>query len=394
MLEFIRPYIPELVGWFRDFGVGAANYDANGHYARIQPIFNAFQLHDMPGRPAAAGAAAGRPAPRRPADRHAARAARAPRASPPADGSAPYRDSGGNLDCDPTPGAAGPMIRAVVADPSCSSRSSPASCWSSRSREDEQAPTSVRAIFDNAGFVIPGEDVKIAGVKVGKIDSLDVTQDFKAAVVLDITEPGYQDFRSDASCIVRPQIADRRALRRVQADAGARRRTPRRRRAEADRATAPGEGQYLLPVANTTQTVDIDLIGNTMREPERERLSLILNELGTGARRPRRATSTRSSGAPNPALQETDKVLAILARQNTHARAAGGQLGHDPGAAGARPRRTWRARSATRARWPKATAERRGALEADIQTLPAFLDELRADDGAPRRAGGRRRRRC
>ena len=63
----------------------------------------------------------------------------------------------------------------------------------------------MRAIFDNAGFVIPGEDVKIAGVKVGKIDSLDVTPDFKAAVVLDITEPGYQDFRSDASCIVRPQ---------------------------------------------------------------------------------------------------------------------------------------------------------------------------------------------
>ena len=33
----------------------------------------------------------------------------------------------------------------------------------------------VRAIFDNAGFVIPGEDVKVAGVKVGKVDSLDVT---------------------------------------------------------------------------------------------------------------------------------------------------------------------------------------------------------------------------
>src|SRR5205085_12669041 len=41
VLEFIRPYIPELVGWFRDFGAGASNYDANGHYARIQPIFNA-----------------------------------------------------------------------------------------------------------------------------------------------------------------------------------------------------------------------------------------------------------------------------------------------------------------------------------------------------------------
>ena len=63
----------------------------------------------------------------------------------------------------------------------------------------------VRAIFDNAGFVIPGEDVKVAGVKVGKIESVDVTPDFKAAVVLQIDEPGYQDFRRDASCIVRPQ---------------------------------------------------------------------------------------------------------------------------------------------------------------------------------------------
>ena len=34
--------------------------------------------------------------------------------------------------------------------------------------------------------VIPGEDVKIAGVKVGKVDSLDVTPDQKAAVVLHI----------------------------------------------------------------------------------------------------------------------------------------------------------------------------------------------------------------
>ena len=51
VLEFIRPYIPELVGWFRDFGVGAANYDANGHYARIQPIFNAFQLEELPAGP-------------------------------------------------------------------------------------------------------------------------------------------------------------------------------------------------------------------------------------------------------------------------------------------------------------------------------------------------------
>jgi phospholipid/cholesterol/gamma-HCH transport system substrate-binding protein len=46
VLEFVRPYTPDLVGWLRDFGQGAAAYDANGHYARIQPIFNAFQFSD------------------------------------------------------------------------------------------------------------------------------------------------------------------------------------------------------------------------------------------------------------------------------------------------------------------------------------------------------------
>ena len=36
VLEFLRPYAPELVGWLRDFGQSAANYDANGHFARVQ----------------------------------------------------------------------------------------------------------------------------------------------------------------------------------------------------------------------------------------------------------------------------------------------------------------------------------------------------------------------
>src|SRR4051794_27477318 len=63
----------------------------------------------------------------------------------------------------------------------------------------------VRAIFENAFSLVPGEDVKIAGVKVGKIDSLDVTDDQKAVVVLDIQDKGYQEFRRDAECTVRPQ---------------------------------------------------------------------------------------------------------------------------------------------------------------------------------------------
>ena len=40
----------------------------------------------------------------------------------------------------------------------------------------------VRAVFDNSSFVIPGEDVKVAGVKVGTIQSVGLTDDNKAAI--------------------------------------------------------------------------------------------------------------------------------------------------------------------------------------------------------------------
>jgi phospholipid/cholesterol/gamma-HCH transport system substrate-binding protein len=99
VLEFARPYTPDLVGWFRDFGQGAANYDANGHYARIQPMFNAFQFTDNP--------AGGLLTPVPPSQRLAGLQTGAQRRCPgaatqrPADGSAPFTD-GGTVDCDPS----------------------------------------------------------------------------------------------------------------------------------------------------------------------------------------------------------------------------------------------------------------------------------------------------
>src|SRR3954447_390970 len=147
-------------------------------------------------------------------------------------------------------------------------------------RKDEQH-YKVRAIFDNAGFVIPGEDVKVAGVKVGKIDSLDVTDDFKAVVVLDIQDKGYQDFRRDAECTVRPQslIGERFVeCEPTQAHQAAAPKEPPLEKID----KGPGAGQYLLPVENTTKPVDLDLINNITREPQQARLRIILNELGTG----------------------------------------------------------------------------------------------------------------
>jgi phospholipid/cholesterol/gamma-HCH transport system substrate-binding protein len=48
VVEFGRPYAPETIGFLRDFGQSASNYDANGHFARVSPMFNAFSLTGTP----------------------------------------------------------------------------------------------------------------------------------------------------------------------------------------------------------------------------------------------------------------------------------------------------------------------------------------------------------
>ena len=48
VVEYIRPYTPDFAGWLTKFGQGASNYDAHGHFARIQPMFNPFSLTSTP----------------------------------------------------------------------------------------------------------------------------------------------------------------------------------------------------------------------------------------------------------------------------------------------------------------------------------------------------------
>jgi phospholipid/cholesterol/gamma-HCH transport system substrate-binding protein len=98
VLSFFRPYSADLVGWFRDFGQSASNYDANGHYARIGANFNAFSydqatnlLTSVPPAQRVPGVSGNPTA-----------VARCPggASQAPSDGSAPWRDVSGTLDCD------------------------------------------------------------------------------------------------------------------------------------------------------------------------------------------------------------------------------------------------------------------------------------------------------
>jgi ABC-type transporter Mla subunit MlaD len=232
----------------------------------------------------------------------------------------------------------------------------------------------VRAIFDTAAFIVPGEDVKVAGVKVGKVDSLHVTPENRAAVVLDIQDPGFQDFRTDARCAIRPQSL----IGEQFVDC-----TPTQPRASTDRPAPPlpeiergaGQGQRLLPVERTSTSVALDLVGNINRLPVRQRLSLIINELGVGlAGRGDDLNEVLRRSAP--ALQELDQVLGLLADQNrTLARLA--RDSDTDLAPLARERRHVTGFIAATQRAAAATAERRQQLAASLRRLPGFLAQLR-----------------
>ncbi|MFI5025171.1 MAG: MlaD family protein [Solirubrobacterales bacterium] len=251
----------------------------------------------------------------------------------------------------------------------------------------EEGTYEVRAIFDNGGFLVTGEEVRVAGAKVGSISEVGVTNadeaatadgspsPGKAVVVLSIDDPAFHDFRQDASCFIRPQSLLGEKFVECQPT------EPRAAGTEAPPELEevpdgePGAGQRLLPLENNGKAVDIDLVNNIMREPYPDRFRLILNDLGAGlAARgdDLEAVIERS----NPALQQTDEVLAILAKQNKELKtlARDGDQALQPLAAKRDSIGRFINAAATTA---AATAERRADLEAQFQKLPGFLRELR-----------------
>ena len=237
----------------------------------------------------------------------------------------------------------------------------------------------VRAIFDNSSFLIAGEDVKIAGVKVGTIDHLDLTRDNKAAVVLKIEDPAFQSFRSDATCKVGIQsLIGEQFVECTPTQP----RGPGVKRAPLlpQLKSGPGKGEHLLPVSQTTTPVNTDLLLNIMRVPQRERFRLVINELGAGLAG--NGTELRKVlRRANPALQQTDRVISVLARQNTTLARLVDESDRVL-APLARRRHELSGFIKNSGRTAEATAARGDDLERSLQKLPAFLEKLgpAADD--------------
>jgi phospholipid/cholesterol/gamma-HCH transport system substrate-binding protein len=226
----------------------------------------------------------------------------------------------------------------------------------------------VRAIFDNVAFAVPGEDVKVAGAKVGVIESMDLTEDKKAAVTLRIDDERFTPFHTDAKCTVRPQSLI--GEKYVECEPGT---TIGAELVEIDRGA--GKGEHLLPVLQTSSPVDLDLVNDVLRVPYRQRLAIILNELGTGLAGRGQELNAVIHRA-NPALRETDETLRILARQNRVL----GTLAHDTDsvlAPLARERRRVGDFITHAHATAQASAERRGDIRAALQRLPRLLTALR-----------------
>jgi phospholipid/cholesterol/gamma-HCH transport system substrate-binding protein len=241
----------------------------------------------------------------------------------------------------------------------------------------------VRAVFDNAGFAVPGEQVRIAGAPVGTISSLAVTHSNLAAVTLAITNRAFTPWHANATCTIRPQslIAERyvdcspgtasaAALARIRRGGGA--------------------GSYLLPVTQTSSPIDPDTVQNISQEPVRQALSVILDQLGTGlaARGSDLAAVIRRA---DPALAQTQRVFELLdAQDHTLAQLAGDSKTVLAPLAAARGSLAQFVTGANQT--AVASATQSAALAREIKALPGFLSALRplmrdlgqlADQGTP-----------
>ena len=155
--------------------------------------------------------------------------------------------------------------------------------------------------LDNAFGLVEGADVKVAGVRAGKIAFLDLDQDsgaYRALVGIEITQAGFGELRQDVFCESRPQSLIGEYF--VDCLPG--------------KATEKLPEGARIPVSQTGSTVPVDLVNNIMRRPFRERFSIIFNELGAGLAG-RAEDLNETIRRANPALRETDRVLAQLARE-------------------------------------------------------------------------------
>ncbi len=214
--------------------------------------------------------------------------------------------------------------------------------------------------LDNAFGLVNGADFKVAGVRAGSITNIGLDQQtLHAVVTVQVTEPGFGVFHSDAFCQSRPQSLIGEYF--IDCQPG-----------QSGGELKPGS---TIPVNRTASTIPADLLANVMRMPYRERLTLIINELGAGVA----GRSTDLEDALKravPALTETDNLLNLLAKDSNTLQQL--TASSDAVITALANNSAQVQRFITEANNTATdTATQQGNLQATLAKLPGFLEQLR-----------------
>lgn len=231
----------------------------------------------------------------------------------------------------------------------------------------------LRAVFDSGSGLRTDMDVRVAGIEVGRVRSVSLDQTDpvvpRAVAIIAISDRRAMDFRADATCAIKSAtlLGDRYVdcvLTR-----------PRKEAEDAPPPLAVREGKRQLPVTQTSSPVDPDLFFDIFRLPVRQRLSIVINELGTGLAGSGEALRSAVRRA-DPAFFQLERTLDILAGQRRAlARLADGS---DRVLEPLARERDHLAGFVTHGEEVLgAVADRRAALAETFERLPGFLRELR-----------------
>jgi virulence factor Mce-like protein len=221
----------------------------------------------------------------------------------------------------------------------------------------------VDVIFDDARGLVPGQLIKVAGAEVGTIEEITLTKEHRARVHTTV-ERRFAPFRRNARCTIRPEglIAENY----VDCDPG----TP-----DAPELEGKGGRPPTVPVDHTTQPVNITDFFEVASVPVRDRIGVLVSELGMGMAGRGRDINAILRRA-NPALAQARTAIGILRAHRRDLAATVEQtdalvarLARRPQAI---PRFVDRAATVT-----TRIAEHRGALEETVRRLPPLLDEAR-----------------
>src|SRR5262249_24669378 len=141
-----------------------------------------------------------------------------------------------------------------------------------------------------------------------------LTDDNKAAITLEIDDPRFEPFHTDAHCeiglesLLGEQFVQCTPSQPVESG------TPQAP-ALSSIASGPDKGPHPLGVQNTATPVGLDQLADITRLPQQQRLQLIISGLGAGLAGNGQELNAALLRA-DPALQQTDQAIKVLASQN------------------------------------------------------------------------------